>query len=320
MRETDVATKLSGTILVTGAHGFIGRHVCRDLANHGARVCGVGHGNWPPADAERSGLTAWVNGEVTAANLDAIAAAHGPLAAVVHLAGGATVGASLSAPLEDFSRTCATTARLLDWIRQRSARTAVLAVSSAAVYGAGHQGAIAEGAATNPYSPYGTHKLVMEMLCRCHARDFGIAMLIVRLFSVYGEGLRKQLLWDLCSALESRGSANLAGTGQEIRDWIHVADAARLIRCTLPLASTEAPAVNGGTGQGTPVATIARELASAWGGNPLITFSGVGRAGDPHSLVADIRAAGAAGFEPQVPLRSGLQRYVEWFRSRRHTE
>lgn len=308
------------TLLVTGAHGFIGRHLCRHLADSGARVCGIGHGTWPATELARSGLTAWVNGEITAANLDSLAAAHGPFAAVVHLAGGATVGASIGTPLEDFSRTCGTTARLLDWIRQRSPQSAVLAVSSAAVYGGGHQGAIPEGARTSPYSPYGTHKLVMEMLCGSYARDFGVATLIVRLFSVYGEGLRKQLLWDLCSALATQGATTLGGTGREIRDWIHVDDAVELIRKALPLASTQSPVLNGGSGQGTSVASIARELSVVWGGDPAIAFSGIRRPGDPDSLIADIGKLTATGFEPQVTLRSGLQRYVEWFRAGRRTE
>jgi UDP-glucose 4-epimerase len=311
---------LSQIILVTGAHWFIGRHLCRHLANEGAGVCGIGHGTWPEAELVRSGLSAWVNGEITAANLDSVAAAHGPFAAIVHLAGGATVGGSIGAPLEDFSRTCETTARLLEWVRQHSPQSAVLAVSSAAVYGAGHHGAIPEAAPTAPYSPYGTHKLVMEMLCRAYARDFGIATLVVRLFSVYGEGLRKQLLWDLCSAFATYNAATLGGTGREIRDWIHVADAAELIRKVLPLASTRSPVLNGGSGHGTSVASIARELADVWGGDPGVAFSGARRPGDPDSLIADTVKVRATGFEPQVALRSGLQRYVEWFRARRLTE
>jgi len=307
-------------LLVTGAHGFIGRHVCRHLADSGARVCGIGHGNWPAAELPRSGLIDWVNGEVAEANLDAVAAAHGPLVAVVHLAGGATVGASLSGPFEDFSRTCETMVRLLEWIRRRSPRTAVVAISSAAVYGAGYRGAISESALAAPCSPYGTHKLIMEMLCRSYAQKFGIATLILRLFSVYGEGLRKQLLWDLCSAFETRGAATLGGTGDEVRDWIHVSDAAELIRRVLPLASVESPVLNGGTGRGTPVLSIAREVASAWGGTPAVSFSGVSRAGDPHSLIADIGKVAAIGFEPQLALEPGLRRYVEWFRSRRQSE
>jgi UDP-glucose 4-epimerase len=305
---------MNETVIVTGARGFIGRVVCRHLADCGMTVCGVGHGDVPAGDLERNGLAGWRQGEVDISNLDDIAESHGPISAVVHLAGGATVGASIRAPLEDFNRTCRTSAQLLDWIRQRSPRTAALVVSSAAVYGARHRNPIPEDAATTPESPYGTHKLVMEMLCRSYARNFGVRAVLLRLFSVYGEGLRKQLLWDLCSSLKMCNGARLGGTGQEIRDWIHVTDAVELIRQALPLASPDCPAINGGSGHGTTVASIANEVADYWGGDAGVEFSGLRRAGDPDSLIADTHRASSLGFVPRIELRVGLHRYVDWYR------
>lgn len=302
-------------LIVTGARGFIGRAVCRHLAEQGFVVCGVGHGDVPAGELERSGLATWLQGEVDFANLDALAATHGPITGVVHLAGGSTVGASLRAPLEDFNRTCRTSVQLLDWIRQRSPNTVVLLVSSAAVYGASHRGPIGEDAFTLPESPYGTHKLVMEMLCRSFARNFALKAVILRLFSVYGEGLRKQLLWDLCSKVSKHGSAQLGGTGREVRDWIHVDDAAELIRISLTQASVHCPTLNGGTGRATTVAEIAADIAAHWDCGPSIEFSGEQRPGDPSSLLADPTRATALGFIPRVELRSGLRRYVDWFRA-----
>jgi UDP-glucose 4-epimerase len=305
---------MNGTLIVTGARGFIGRTVCRYFGSQGFIVCGVGHGDVPVGELEGSGLASWRQGEVDFSNLDSIFAAHGPVAGVVHLAGGASVGVSLRAPLEDFNRTCQTSVQLLDWIRQRSPHTPVLFVSSAAVYGATHNGAIREDAPTLPESPYGTHKLVMESLCRSYAHNFGLRAVILRLFSVYGEGLRKQLPWDTCSSLARSGLARLGGTGREIRDWIHVADAAELIRLALTQASERCPTMNGGTGQRTLVREFAEEIAALWGNGARIEFSGEQRAGDPDSLLADTQRSIGIGFEPKIDLRSGLRRYVDWFR------
>jgi UDP-glucose 4-epimerase len=303
-----------GTILVTGARGFIGRTVCRHLADQGLRVCGLGHGDVPAGELEHSGLGCWRQGDVDFANLDGLAATHGPFGAVVHLAGGSTVGASLRAPLEDFNRTCRSSVQLLDWIRVRSPHTAVLVISSAAVYGAGHSGPIREDAATAPASPYGTHKLVMELVCRSYVRDFGLKAAILRLFSVYGEGLKKQLLWDLCVALAREGGALLGGSGEELRDWIHVSDAAELIRLTLATASTECPIFNGGTGRSATVAQIATHVAGCWSPAAQVRFSGVQRAGDPRCLLADPARVTGIGFHPRIELYAGLSRYVQWFR------
>ncbi|HLW24004.1 MAG TPA: SDR family oxidoreductase [Steroidobacteraceae bacterium] len=302
------------SILVTGARGFIGRALCRHLTDQGVRVCGLGHGDVPAGELESSGLACWRQGEVDFANLDGLAAAQGPFSAVVHLAGGSTVGASIRAPLEDFNRTCGTSVQLLDWIRARSPHTAVLVISSAAVYGGGHSGPIREDAATSPASPYGTHKLVMELLCRSYVRNFGIKAAILRLFSVYGEGLKKQLLWDLCAALARDGSALLAGSGEEMRDWIHVSDAAELIRMVVAKASIECPIFNGGTGRCSKVAEIAAYVAGCWSSAAQVRFSGERRPGDPRCLLADPTRATDIGFHPRIELHTGLLRYVQWFR------
>ncbi|HJP68863.1 MAG TPA: SDR family oxidoreductase, partial [Sphingomicrobium sp.] len=190
------------SLWITGAKGFIGGHLARELARAGHSVHGIGHGALEEIEWQRLGLRSWANGEIDAANLDMVATRHGPPSAVFHLAGGSSVGQAMAQPLEDFSRTVAGTARLLEWLRVHSPDSRVIAVSSAAVYGSNHAGPIPEGAALAPISPYGQHKLMMEQLCRSYSTAFGIRSTVARLFSVYGPNLRKQLLWDICSRLE----------------------------------------------------------------------------------------------------------------------
>ncbi|WLA51200.1 SDR family oxidoreductase [Bradyrhizobium elkanii] len=192
----------------------------------------------------------------------------------------------------------------------------MIAASSAAVYGADHVGPIAESAIATPMSPYGQHKLMMEQLCGSYAQSFGIRCAIVRLFSVYGPNLRKQLLWDICSRLAAKEQVlTLGGTGNEIRDWTDVRDVARL------LASVAAPSpqaafrvINGGSGRGTSVADIAAGLIRQWGSNTVVRHSGVSRPGDPVSLLADDAVLRQIGFDWRIPLDQGLADYVAWFK------
>ncbi|MGX1105998.1 MULTISPECIES: NAD-dependent epimerase/dehydratase family protein [Bradyrhizobium] len=303
-------------VWVTGANGFIGRHLVHELAGAGHAVHGVGHGALDAAEARRLGLQSWINGEIDAANLNALATAHGLPAQIFHLAGGSSVGISIERPFEDFSRTVASTARLLEWLRGSAPNCAVIAASSAAVYGADHVGPIAESAIATPMSPYGQHKLMMEQLCGSYAQSFGIRCAIVRLFSVYGPNLRKQLLWDICSRLAAKEQVlTLGGTGNEIRDWTDVRDVARL------LASVAAPSpqaafrvINGGSGRGTSVADIAAGLIRQWGSNTVVRHSGVSRPGDPVSLLADDAVLRQIGFDWRIPLDQGLADYVAWFK------
>ncbi|MBU1325369.1 MAG: SDR family oxidoreductase [Alphaproteobacteria bacterium] len=304
----------TGDVWITGARGFIGRHLAAQLAGSGRRVVGLGHGAWP--DAGRWGIARWLNGDIAPDNLGQLAHDEGRPAAVFHLAGGSSVGAAIAAPREDFKRTVEATAALCDWLRLESPESRLLAVSSAAVYGASHDGPIAEAAAGRPYSPYGYHKLMMEQVCRAYAETYGLSVVIARLFSVYGPELRKQLLWDACQRLAA-GTAvlELGGSGTELRDWTDIADVVRALEMLSDLASPEAPAINVGTGRGLDVAAIADLVVTAWGEGTAVRFSGQGRPGDPQSLVADARRLQALGFRFDVSAERGVAAYVAWHRS-----
>ncbi len=309
-------------ILITGAHGFIGKHLARHLAAQGHVVSGLGHGIWPPLEAMRWGVQNWLNGDVHAGNLRTLQACSEP-ELVFHLAGGSTVGAAIANPREDFGRTVSSTVELLEWMRLDAPRTRLVAVSSAAVYGSGLSGPIREDAHGVPYSPYGHHKYMMEMLCRSYGDTYGLNFQVARLFSVYGPELKKQLLWDLCTRLSGgEMPLSLSGTGQELRDWTHVTD---VVRALERLAFRDTPdamgaTINVGTGTGTAVEQIASRVLDAWHdllpgtGRSKLRFSGQSRAGDPFSLIADPSRLQQTGFRWSIPLDEGIGTFVRWFR------
>jgi UDP-glucose 4-epimerase len=304
------------SVWVTGARGFIGRHVARAFAHEGHEVLGLGHGAWTEAEHRAWGVAQWHNGEVTHANLDTLAAAAGVPAVVVHLAGGSAVGPSFAQPAEDFHRSVAAVATLAEWLRLHAPASRLVMASSAAVYGAGHAGPIDESAACAPFSPYGFHKRMAELVLESYARNFGLRVALVRLFSVYGPGLHKQLLWDACTRLAAGVPVlELGGTGDELRDWLHVDDAARLLMRAAERAASEPWLVNGGTGVATPVRDIVRALTQALEPRVLLRFNGRSRSGDPASLVADTGRLQAVGFVPQCGWPDGVAAYAGWFRN-----
>jgi UDP-glucose 4-epimerase len=212
----------------------------------------------------------------------------------------------------------ATTAELLEWLRQDAPAAKLVAISSAAIYGAGHVGQIAEDARHTPYSPYGYHKLMMEELCRSYADSYGVQVVIARLFSVYGRELKKQLLWDICSKLSrSPDVLELGGCGDELRDWVDVRDVVRILGSLAGYATPDVPTLNVGSGCGVPVREVAQTVIDLWqrkqSGKTKLRFNGVSRSGDPFSLVARNERLKAIGLNPRVELSVGLADYVDWF-------
>jgi UDP-glucose 4-epimerase len=307
-------------VWVTGCRGFIGRHVARHLSALNYQIHGIGHGAWTATDRTSWGVGNWVNGDITEGNLATLAAAGGRPKVIVHLAGGTSVGSAIAQPREDFARTVSATANLLEWVRLHSPGSIIVVASSAAVYGTGHSGAIDEGADLCPYSPYGYHKLMMEQLCRAYGATYGLQSLALRFFSVYGPELKKQLLWDVCEKIRAGNKELvLGGTGAEIRDWVHVLDAARAIAAFMMMATPDVPTINVGTGIGVSVADVVGRLLGAWTEESVLSapvkFSGQSRAGDPFSLVAGTSNLAKAGFRFEVPLDTGIVQYVRWYRS-----
>lgn len=308
----------SSIVWITGARGFIGQHLVRELSSQGCIVAGIGHGNWSDKDAAQWGLQYWCDGEVSLNNCARINAELGAPDVIYHLAGGASVGAAIERPYEDFNRTVSSTAQLLEWVRQFSPMTRIVSVSSAAVYGAAYSEPILENVRLSPFSPYGAHKLMMEDLCRSYACNFGLRVVLPRLFSVYGAGLKKQLLWDLCCKLSISKSVELGGNGDELRDWIDVSDVVIALTRLKKLATEDAPAINIASGNAVSVKEIAGTVADCWHelpeAIPRVVFNGVSRPGDPFSLVADVSLMRMRGIEINVPLVRGIKKYVEWFK------
>jgi UDP-glucose 4-epimerase len=256
-----------------------------------------------------------VNADLTPSALKRLMTVMGPPELLVHAAGGSSVSRSIEDPHADFLRTVGTAAAVLDFVRTHAPRAVVVYPSSAAVYGSVGAGKISEESVLSPVSPYGVHKQLVEQLFALYQRQFGTRCRLIRFFSLYGPGLRKQVIWDLAQKLASRPvELSLAGTGEETRDFLHVEDAACLITLVGERVDEAPFVINGGTGQSVTVRQVVEQFIATAKLRTKIRFTGLVRPGDPVHYEADTAKASTLGYRPMKTWPDGLREYLEWTR------
>ncbi len=231
---------------------------------------------------------------------------------VIHCAGRTSVPLSVREPYMDYQSGPALTVSLLEAIRLEAPATKFIFLSSAAVYGCPIRLPISEMTELAPISPYGYHKWQCELLCREYQQSFQIPTCSVRIFSAYGPGLRRQVIWDLCAQAITQGRISAQGSGSESRDFIHVMDIVSAVRCISEKAPLCGEVYNVASGEETSVRSIAELIVAALDETIPIDFSGTVPAGTPLNWRADIAKIKKMGFSPGVQIKKGISQFVRW--------
>lgn len=296
-------------ILITGAKGFLGSHVAKYFKSLGYETYGIGHGGLSIDESKSIGLDCWRKDDIS---IKSILEFNQIFDVIVHCGGSGSVGFSVKYPYDDFKKTVESTAAVLEYMRIYAPKAKLVYPSSPAVHGLHDNTPIKTSDPLCPVSPYGLHKKIAEELCMQYSKEYEVDVSIIRFFSIYGEGLKKQLLWDACNKIVSaEGFAEFWGTGDETRDFIHVDDAASLI---YTVAINGSPAIlNGGSGMGYKVSDVLHKLRDYLKPDAGIIFNGYVKAGDPKYYTADISNIDLPNWRITIPLVDGLKRYADWF-------
>ncbi|HVP39958.1 MAG TPA: NAD-dependent epimerase/dehydratase family protein [Candidatus Saccharimonadales bacterium] len=305
---------------VTGASGFVARHLIPALQADGLDVRGLGlEADVPPWLAPARYATLDL-GETAAVEREARAQ---PPEAVVHLAGQSSAAASFGEPELTFRQNLGSALGLLEGLRRAGARPRLLLVSTSEVYGPQASAApVAEDAPLNVVSPYGASKLAAETAGQAYARAYGLAVTVVRPFSHTGPGQDARFALSSFArqiALAERGAGPprlLVGNLDVVRDYLDVRDVVDAYR--LLLARAEAGTVyNIASGSGHRMRDLLGRLL-ALARVPLAVEADPARM-RPQDLNFMVGAADRLrrlGWSPRHPVDEALAGLLEWWRAR----
>ncbi|PZO19276.1 MAG: dTDP-glucose 4,6-dehydratase [Leptolyngbya foveolarum] len=303
---------MSNVILITGVAGFIGRYVARYFAAQGWSV--VGTDSAPPENSPLANLVEYQRFYLPDAGFNQLIKKYSPQA-FIHCAGRASVGLSVTDPSADFYSNTALTLEALNSLRLYAPECRFIFLSSAAVYGNPENLPVDEKQKTIPLSPYGFHKLQGEQLCLEFFKVYGLPTASARIFSAYGPGLRRQVMWDICHKAMIEQSVTLQGTGKESRDFIHAIDIAKALQLIATSSPMQGEAYNLATGREVSISELSTLLLDTLEYNGGFQFDGVVPVGNPLNWKADISKLSNIGFSPSVPIEKGVQIFANWCRA-----
>lgn len=295
-------------ILITGVNGFIGTHCYNYFLSKGNNVYGI--------DICTSDKSNCLTGNISQ---DLLESFNMKFDLIIHLAGSGSVSQANKDPENEEKKTVDSTRILIQFIKEKCPDAKLLYASSAAVYGNDYSNKISEDSQTDPFSTYGTHKLKVEKLLETESKNNNLKCCIIRFFSVYGEGLRKQVLWDFTNRLLDNFHSDTLqcyGTGEELRDFVHIDDVVKMFEFSSALKS-DFEIINCGTGNGRSIKSILQKISFTLNYSGKLVFEDHIQAGNPMFLVADTKKASGLGYSPEITFDEGLIRYIEWLKGER---
>lgn len=295
----------SQRILVTGANGFIGRHLCLRLCQEGAKVHAVYRSRRPAQVGDQHW---WQADLADLAEVKRIVGKTRP-EVIFHLASHVKGAPDLEHVIPTFQSNLQSTVNLLTVAAGSNCRRVVLT------------GSLAEPEVEHgeqfPSAPYAAAKWASSGYARMFHALYNLPVVIARVFMVYGPGQmdRTKLVPYVTLSLLQGKTARIS-SGERLVDWIYVSDVVNGFVALAQATDVDGATVDLGSGSLISIRDIVQQLAFVIGGKGRLEFGALhDRPLEPTRIAKTAETFVRIGWKPQVPLREGLKHTIDWYRT-----
>ena len=310
------------TALVTGGRGFAGSWVAKTLLQTGAEVTSLDRGGPAPSGLELHGIQDQVDdvtGDLRDGDLVLSLLRDRAIGTVFHLAAQAIVGDANASPVPTFETNIQGTWVLLEACREAGVEAAVVASSDKA-YGRHDELPYTEGSALQPVYPYDVSKAATDLIARSYWHTHRLPLAVTRLANIYGGGDRNfsRLIPETTTAVLEGRRPVIRSDGSPERDFLYVEDAASAylaIAAAVASGGAAGEAFNAGWGRPHSVREVVDLICELGPAKIEPDYRGEGNpSGEIDRQYLDAaKIRDQIGWEPQVELREGLGRTMEWY-------
>jgi len=298
---------MKNKILITGSKGYIGKQIAKKLSNLNFNVYGIGRGEWKKIDYQKCGYKKNINGNISEKNLSKYKIEFD---LIIHCAGSGLVGFNKKI---DYSNNVSSTKYLIKYIKKYQKNIKLIFMSSYSVYGNNYKNQITESFKLNPKSVYALNKKKAEDLLLKSSIENNFKLIILRIASLYGRGLKKQLIYDACKKFYSN-DAKFYGTGNEKRDFIHISDLIKVVIYFCRNNFTNINIINCGSGKSYKIKKVLEIISNKLKFKNKIKFSKKKLNTNPLNLILNIDKLKNLKLRPNKKFEVGVNDYINWFK------
>jgi UDP-glucose 4-epimerase len=312
-------------VLITGAVGFLGSHLCDKYVSDGHTVVALdnfSNGNLTNVRHLISNPKfKLIKGDIRDKSL--LNTLMPGVDVVFHLAAQIHVDRSLVEPEETWTTNVLGTLNVLESARMHDVEK-IIPASSSEVYGPAQYVPIDENHPLDAVHPYGASKIAADRMCFAYVKSYGLNVCVTRCFNLYGPNQKDTGYGGVISIFTKRVLSGqppiIYGDGSQSRDYLSVFDAVRAYDHMFKWGRSDFGPVNFGTGIDITINDLAVKIMS-FAHADLSPVHVSARPGEVSRLIADFsKAQKYLHWKPEVSIDVGLKNYVEWYKNCRGEE